>query len=143
LIRFRKEKASIAVQSGFFFFLTLSSDSSALRVSFFFKKIGHSQLRRNSPAREDANRFVVATVAPLKRGKRGKTEVSGRPIAAMCTPEKRGKGKKGKKRGARDFWLPFIYSSIYVFTFSFNYSGHPFPTFAFRTLRVLSRLWQG
>lgn len=88
------------MQSGFFFFLTLSSNSSALRVSFFFKKIGHSQLRRNSPAREDANRFVVATVAPLKRGERE------------------------KKRGARDFWRPFIYSLIYVFTFSFKY---PFP----------------
>ena len=98
LIRFRKEKASIAVQSGFFFFLTLSSNSSARSVSFFFKKIGHSQLRRNSPAREDANRFVVATVAHLKRGKSIKTEVSGRRIASMCTPEKR---KKRKDRGVR------------------------------------------
>lgn len=72
LDKVRKEKASIAVQSGFFFFLTLSSNSSALRVSFFFKKIGHSQLRRNSPAREDANRFVVATGATTE--KRGKGE---------------------------------------------------------------------
>lgn len=78
------------------------------------KKIGHSQLRRNSPAREDANRFVVATgaplkrgekgkarcpvassqpCAPLKRGKRRKTEVSGSLIQVMCTPEKREKGE--------------------------------------------------
>lgn len=38
LDKVRKEKASIAVQSGFFFFLTLSSDSSALRVAFFSRK---------------------------------------------------------------------------------------------------------
>ena len=43
--------------------------------------------------------------------------MSGRPTSSTTISKK----QENKKRGARDFWLPFIYSSIYVFTFSFKY----------------------
>ncbi len=54
LKRYKAEKASIAVQSGLFLLYPFSSDSSALRISFFSGNPAPSLLRRNSSAGKDA-----------------------------------------------------------------------------------------
>ncbi len=67
LKRYKGKSSDCGAQSGLFLLYPFSSDSSALRISFFSGNPTHSLLRRNSSAGKDAKDPYGGGSTPEKR----------------------------------------------------------------------------